>query len=404
MDGPHHLSPLLQRLRESGTIEVSRRARQLKQAGHDVLAISGGEPDFDTPDHIKQAAAAAIMRGATKYTATDGTPELKAAIIAKLARDNGITAKPGEIIVGTGGKQILFNALVATIAPGDEVVIPRPCWVSYPDVVEMVEGKPVFVETERQNGFKITSAELRAAITPATQWFIINSPCNPTGAVYSEAELRALADVLLEHPQVKILSDDIYEYLVYGKARFFTLPQVEPRLRDRTVIVNGMSKGYCMTGWRLGYGVGPEWLISAMTKLQSQTTNNASSVTQAAAAAALTGPHDFVAEHNRAYERRRDMVVERINAIPGLSCDKPDGAFYVFVDVSGIIGKRKPDGEVLETDTQVARYFLDSQGVAVVPGKGFGRSPYLRVCFAYADDVLADACGRFARAVAALKD
>ena len=403
MDAAHHLSPLLERLRESGTIEVTRRARQLKAAGRDVLVISGGEPDFDTPDHIKDAAAEAIRAGKTKYTPTEGTPELKAAIIAKLARDNGITAKPSEIIVGTGGKQVLFNALVATIGPGDEAVIPRPCWVSYPDIVEMCGGTPVFVDTERQNGFKITPQELRAAITPATQWFIINSPCNPTGAVYSAAELRALADVLLEHPQVKILSDDIYEYLVFGSAKFATLPQVEPRLKERTVIVNGVSKGYCMTGWRIGYGVGPEWLISAMAKLQGQTTNNASSISQAAAAAALTGPHDFVAAHNAAYERRRDLVVSRINATPGLSCDTPDGAFYVYVDASGVIGKRTPEGKALQTDVEVARYILDEGGVAVIPGSGFGRSPYFRLCFAYADDVLADACDRIARAIAALK-
>ncbi|MBL8838694.1 MAG: pyridoxal phosphate-dependent aminotransferase [Alphaproteobacteria bacterium] len=400
---PKHLSPMLERLRESGTIEVTRRARQLKAEGRDVLVISGGEPDFDTPDHIKDAAVAAIRDGFTKYTPTEGTPQLKAAIIEKLKRDNGIAARPSEIIVGTGGKQIIFDALVASVAPGDEAVIPRPCWVSYPDIVEMCGGVPVFVDTERQHGFKIMPEELRRAITPATRWFIINSPCNPTGAVYSADELRALADVLLDHPQVMILSDDIYEYITFGRARFATLPQVEPRLRDRTVIVNGMSKGYCMTGWRLGYGVGPEWLIAAMARLQGQTTTSTSSISQAAAVAALKGPHGFVADNNRAYERRRDLVVARVNAIPGLSCDAPDGAFYVYVDASGVIGRRTPAGQPLSNDVEVARYILEEGGVAVVPGAGFGRSPYFRLCFAYADSVLEDACARIARAIAALR-
>ena len=395
-------SPMLERLRESATIGATRKARALKAAGRDVLVISGGEPDFDTPDHIKDAAIKAMREGATKYTATDGTPALKAAIAQKMARDNGITARLSEIMVGTGGKQVIFNALVATIGPGDEAVIPLPSWVSYPDIVEMAGGKPVFVATERQNGFKITPEELRRAITPATKWFIINSPCNPTGAVYSAAELRALADVLLDHPHVMVLSDDIYEYIVFGAAKFATLAQVEPRLRERTIIVNGVSKGYCMTGWRIGYGVGPEKLIAAMTKLQGQETNGASSISQAAAAAALTGPHDFVARHNAAYLRRRDLVVAAINRTPGLRCDPPDGAFYVYVDVSGLIGRRTKDGAVLKDDMAVADYLLEVGGVAVVAGAGFGRSPYVRLCFAYADDVLEDACGRIARAVEAL--
>jgi aspartate aminotransferase len=394
-----HLSPMLSRLRESATIGTTRKARQLKAAGRDVLVISGGEPDFDTPEHIKEAAHAAIRDGFTKYTPTDGTPDLKAAIIEKLGRDNGIAAQPNEVIVGAGGKQVIFNALVATIAPGDEAVIPRPCWVSYPDIVEMAGGTPVFIETSRQNGFKLAPDDLRRAITPATRWFVINSPCNPTGAVYSWSELRALADVLLDHPQVMILSDDIYEYIVFDRARFVTLAQVEPRLRDRTVIVNGVSKGYCMTGWRIGYGVGPEWLIAAMARLQGQTTTTQCSISQAAAAAALTGPHDFVPRHNAVYRRRRDLVVQRVNQIPGLSCDPPEGAFYVYVDASGLIGGRMPDGRVLASDLDVADYVLEAEGVAVVPGAGFGMSPYFRLCFAYADEVMADACERIARAV-----
>jgi aspartate aminotransferase len=395
-------SPILERLRESATIGTTNKARALKSAGRDVLVISGGEPDFDTPEHIKEAAIQAMRDGLTKYTPTDGTPTLKAAIVHKMARDNGIKVQANEIIVATGGKQVIFNALVATVGPGDEAVIPRPCWVSYPDIIEMTGGTPVFVDTERQNGFKITPDELQRAITPRTKWFIINSPCNPSGAVYSAAELRALADVLLKHPQVMVLTDDIYEYIVFGAAKFATLPQVEPALRERTMIVNGMSKGYCMTGWRLGYGVGPAPLIAAMGKLQGQETNGACSITQAAAAAALTGPHDFVARHNAAYLRRRDLVVGAVNRVPGLRCDPPDGAFYVYVDCSGLLGRRTADGKTLKDDLAVGGYLLESGGVAVVPGAGFGRSPYFRLCFAYADEVLADACARIARAVGAL--
>lgn len=398
------LSPLMDRLRESATIAATRKARALQRAGKDVLVISGGEPDFDTPEHIKQAAIRAIASGMTKYTPTDGIPELKAAIVAKLARDNGIGVAPEQVIVGTGGKQIIFNALMATLAPGDEVVIPRPCWVSYPDIVELAGATPVYLDCRRDNGFKLDADDLRRAITPATRWFIINSPCNPTGAVYSAAELRAIADVLLDHPEVMVLSDDIYEYIVYDGVRFATLAQVEPRLQERTLIVNGVSKGYCMTGWRIGYGAGPEPLIRAMTRLQGQETTTNCSISQAAATAALTGPSDFVPVHNAAYRARRDLVVERINAIGGLSCLPPEGAFYVFVDASGLIGRRTPAGTVIRSDIDIADHLLEAGGVAVVPGAGFGASPYFRLCFAYADAIVADACERIARAVHALAE
>lgn len=397
-----HLSPMLSRLRESATIGTTRKAREMKQAGRDVLVISGGEPDFDTPEHIKAAACAAIAGGQTKYTATDGTPELKAAVTNKLARDNAIHVAPENVMIGTGAKQIIFNALMSTIGPGDEAVIPTPSWVSYPDIVELVGGKPVLVECSRADGFKIKAQALREAITPATRWLILNSPSNPTGAVYSQAELRALADILLEHPHVMVLSDDIYEYLVFDDTRFATISAVEPALQDRTLIVNGVSKGYCMTGWRIGYCAGPRWLIQAMTKLQGQETNGPSSVSQAAALAALNGPHDFVASHNAVYRRRRDLVVSRINAIEGLSCDTPQGAFYVFVDASALIGRSDHEGRIMRTDVDIANHMLESGGVAVVPGSGFGASPYFRLCFAYSDEIVAEACDRLAAATASL--
>ncbi|MCP8941000.1 pyridoxal phosphate-dependent aminotransferase [Alsobacter sp. SYSU M60028] len=394
---------MLRRLRDSATIATTRRARELRAAGRDVLVISGGEPDFDTPEHIKAAAHSALDKGDTKYTPTEGTPALRAAIAAKLARDNGLAVKPENVIVGTGGKQVIFNALMATLGEGDEAVVPRPCWVSYPDIVELAGARPVYVDCGPDQGFKLTAAQLRDAIGPRTRWLILNSPNNPTGAVYSAAELRALADVLLEHPNVMVLTDDIYEYIVFDDAKFATIAQVEPRLAARTLTVNGMSKGYCMTGWRIGYGAGPEWLIRAMAKLQGQTTTSCCSLSQAAAVAALNGPHDFVARNNAAYQRRRDLVVEAVNAVPGLACATPQGAFYVYVDASRLIGARRPDGGVLGDDIEVAAYMLDAAGVAVVPGAGFGYSPWFRLCFAYADDVLRDACSRIARAVSELR-
>lgn len=396
------LSPMLGRLRESATIATTAKARALKRAGRDVLVTSGGEPDFDTPDHIKDAAIKAIRDGFTKYTPTEGIAELRQAIVEKFARDNGMTVKPEEVIVGAGAKQVVFDALIATLTAGDEAVIPRPSWVSYADIVELAGAAPVFIDCRKSDGFKLRPEELRRAITPRTRWFIINSPNNPSGAVYSQAELRGIADVLLDHPHVLIMSDDIYEHILFDGARFTTLAQVEPRLMPRTLTINGVSKTYCMTGWRIGYGAGPQWLIRAMTKLQSQTTTSLSSISQAAAVAALRGPHDFVAKHNRVYQERRDLVIRRLNQVEGLSCTVPAGAFYVYIDVSGLIGRRDASGRVLGNDLDVADHMLTTGGVAVVPGSGFGMSPYVRLCFAYATETMAEACNRMARAVAAL--
>lgn len=395
---PHQrLSPMLDRLRESATISVTRRARELKNAGHDILQISGGEPDFDTPDHIKEAAKAAIDAGKTKYTPTEGTPELKAAVVEKLKRDNCVSVKAEQVVIGTGAKQIIFNALMSTISTGDEAVIPTPSWVSYPDIVELAGGKPVIVECPRSQGFKITPERLRKALTSKSRWLILNSPCNPSGAVYSAEELRALADVLLDFPNVLILSDDIYEYLLFDGRSFATISAVEPKLADRTVIVNGVSKGFCMTGWRIGYCAAPTWLVKAMVNLQGQETNGPSSISQAAATAALNGPRDFVARNNQAYQHRRDMVVAAINAVDGLACDAPQGAFYVYVDAAGLIGRRDSHGRIMATDVDIADYLLQS-GVAVVPGAGFNLSPYFRLCFAYSDNIVEEACRRVARA------
>jgi aspartate aminotransferase len=394
---------MMPRLRESSTIAFTRRARELKSAGRDVLVISGGEPDFPTPPHIRQAAVAAIEAGQTKYTSTEGTPALKAAIAEKFRRENGLNYQPGQVVVGTGAKQVIFNALMATIGPGDEAVIPTPSWVSYPDIVELAGGTPVFVPCRRDNGFKMTAADLARSITPRTRWLILNSPNNPSGAVLSEAELRGYADVLLGHPQVMILSDDIYEHIVFDDSRFATIAAVEPRLADRTLTVNGVSKAYCMTGFRIGYAAGPKWLIDAMIKLQGQETNGPCSISQAASVAALTGPHHFIAEHNAAYARRRDLVVSRLNAIDGISCDPPRGAFYVFADVSALIGRVDPAGKVMRSDTDIAVHLLEAGGVALIPGTGFGLSPYVRICFAYDDAVMADACDRIASAVAQLR-
>jgi aspartate aminotransferase len=401
MDAHARLSPMLERLRESATISVTRRARELKNAGRDILQISGGEPDFDTPDHIKAAAKAAIDAGMTKYTPTDGTPELKAAVVQKLWRDNGLSVTPQQVVIGTGAKQLIFNALMATISTGDEAVIPTPSWVSYPDIVELAGGTPIIVECPRSDGFKITPERLRAALGPKTRWLIINSPCNPSGAVYSPRELRALGKVLLDFPDVMILSDDIYEYILFDDREFSTIAAVEPALANRTVVVNGVSKGYCMTGWRIGYCAAPPWLVTAIVNLQGQETNGPSSISQAAATAALTGPRDFVAKHNVIYQRRRDKVVAAINAIDGLACDAPQGAFYVYVDAAGLIGRRDPTGRLLTTDVDVAGYLLEG-GVAVVPGTGFNASPYFRLCFAYSDSVVEDACRRIELACKAL--
>jgi len=396
------LSAAIGRIQPSPTIAVSNRAAELKAAGRDIIGLGAGEPDFDTPDFVKEAAIAAIRRGETKYTAVDGTPALKEAIQAKFRRDNGLDYPLDQISVNVGGKQTIFNAMVATLDPGDEVVIPAPYWVSYPDIVAFCGATPVILPCPIGQGFKLTPDQLDAAITPRTKWVILNSPSNPTGAAYSADELRALADVLLGHPHVHVLTDDMYEHIVFDGFRFSTIAQLEPRLFDRTLTVNGASKAYAMTGWRIGFAGGPKPIIRAMAKIQSQSTSNPCSIAQAAAAAALQGPQDFLAERNRAFAERRDLVVSMLNQAQGLSCPKPEGAFYVYPDCSGLIGRRTPDGQLLETDEQVAAYLLDSEGVAVVHGAAFGLSPAFRISYATGIDVLEEACRRIQRACAAV--
>jgi aspartate aminotransferase len=392
----------LSRIKPSPTIAVTQKARELKAAGRDVIGLGAGEPDFDTPDNIKEAAIAAIWEGQTKYTAVDGTPELKEAIAGKFSRENGLDYEPAQITVGTGGKQVLYNALMATLDPGDEVIIPAPYWVSYPDMVLLAEGSPVFVSCGQNHGFKLQPEVLEEAITDKTKWLILNSPSNPTGAAYSAAELKALTDVLLRHPHVWVLTDDMYEHLVYDGFQFATPAAVEPELYDRTLTVNGVSKAYAMTGWRIGYGGGPAALIKAMSKVQSQSTSNPSSVSQAAAVEALTGPQDYIAERCDAFKQRRDIVVEMLNDCPGLHCHKPEGAFYVYPSCAGVIGKRTPAGEEIRGDGDFVTYLLDQVGVATVQGEAFGLSPHFRISYATSTEALVEACGRIKAACEAL--
>ena len=348
----------LGRIKPSPTIAVTTRAAELKAAGRDVVGLGAGEPDFDTPDHVKDAAVQAMRDGKTKYTAVAGTPELRDAICAKLKRDNGLDYLPDQISVGCGGKQNIYNALMATLDPGDEVVIPAPYWVSYPDIALLAEGEPVFVDCPQESGFKLMPEALEAAITDKTKWLILNSPCNPTGAAYAAAELKAIAEVLLKHPHVWVMTDDMYEFIVYDDFEFATIAQVEPRLYDRTLTLNGLSKAYAMTGWRVGYAAGPVELIKAMNKIQSQSTTHTSSISQAAAVAALNGRHDFVAANNALFKERQNMVVEMLNAAEGLSCATPKGAFYVYPSCAGVIGKKTPDGKAIETDEDFVAYLL----------------------------------------------
>ena len=394
----------LSRIKPSPTIAVTQKARELKAAGRDVIGLGAGEPDFDTPDNIKQAAIAAIERGETKYTAVDGTPDLKAAIVEKFKRDNGLDYGPEQITVGTGGKQVLYNALMATLDPGDEVVIPAPFWVSSPDMVLLAEGEPVAVPCAQNNGFKLRAEDLESAITPKTKWLILNSPSNPTGAAYSHDEMKAVTEVLKAHPQVWVMTDDMYEHLVYDDFAFVTPAQVEPELYDRTLTVNGVSKAYAMTGWRIGYAGGPAALIKAMSKMQSQSTSNPSSISQAAAVEALSGPQDYIAERNAIFKERRDMVVELLNTCPGLQCHKPEGAFYVYPSCAGTIGKKTPDGTAIKSDTDFVTYLLEAEGVAAVQGEAFGFSPYFRISYATTTEALREACARIKRACEALTD
>ena len=393
----------LSRIKPSPTIAISQKARTLKAAGEDVIGLGAGEPDFDTPDNIKEAAMAAIRRGDTKYTNVEGTPELKAAICKKFKRENDLAYTPEQIIVGTGGKQVIYNALMATLNAGDEVIIPAPFWVSYPDMVLLAEGEPVIVPCSQNNGFKLRAEDLESAISKRTRWIILNSPSNPTGAAYSRDEMKAITDVLMRHEHVWVLTDDMYEHLVYDGFKFVTPAQVEPGLKDRTLTMNGVSKAYCMTGWRIGYAAGPVELIKAMTMVQSQSTSNPSSIGQAAAVEALNGPQDFIAPHNEVFKKRRDLVVDMLNKCPGLHCPTPEGAFYVYPSCAGTIGKTTPEGKRIDSDGDFATYLLESVGVAVVQGEAFGLSPYFRISYATATDVLEDACNRIRRACEALE-
>ncbi len=395
-------SDALGRIKPSATLAVSQKARELKAQGRDIISLSAGEPDFDTPENIKNAAIDAIRRGETKYTAVDGIPELKQAIAEKFRRDNELEYAPSQIIVSTGGKQVLYNALMATINTGDEVIIPAPYWVSYPDMVLLAGGKPVIVEARAEDNYKIAPEALEAAITDKTKWLIFNSPSNPSGAAYSADELRALTDVLKRHEHVWIMSDDMYEHLVYDDFVFATPAQVEPALYDRTLTVNGVSKAYAMTGWRIGYAGGPEALIKAMSKLQSQSTSNPCSISQWAAVEALNGPQDFIFESRKVYQSRRDLVVDMLNAAEGITCHKPEGAFYVYPSIAGLIGKKMPDGKVIETDEDFVTALLEAEGVAAVHGAAFGTSPNFRVSYATSTEALQEACSRIQRFCASL--
>ena len=398
------LSSSLARIKPSPTIAVTNLARELQAQGRDVIGLGAGEPDFDTPEHIKEAAIAAIRQGQTKYTAVDGTPALKQAIVAKFERENGLTYRADEISVGTGGKQVLYNALMATLNPGDEVVIPAPYWVSYPDMTLLAGGTPVFVSCPEQTGFKLRPEDLEAAIGPKTKWVLLNSPNNPTGAAYTEAELKALTAVLVRHPHVWLMTDDMYEHLVYDDFRFTTPAQVEPALRERTLTVNGVSKAYAMTGWRIGYAGGPKELIRAMGIIQSQSTSNPCSISQAAAVAALNGDLSFLPERNAVYRQRRDLVVDMLNKAPGLRCHRPEGAFYVYPSCAGAIGKRTAQGVLLETSADFAARLLEDEGVAVVHGTAFGLDPYFRISYATGTALLEDACTRIIRFCEGLTD
>jgi aspartate aminotransferase len=396
------LSDTLARVKPSPTVAMSSKAIEMRAAGRDIISLSAGEPDFDTPENIKSAAIAAILAGKTKYTAPDGIIELKQAICDKFLRDNALHYRPEQVSVGTGGKQVLYNALMATLNPGDEVIIPAPYWVSYPDMVYLAGGEPVILETSVERGFKLSAEALEAAITPRTKWFIFNSPSNPTGAGYHRDELRALTEVLQRHPHVWILSDDIYEHLVYDNFKFCTPAEVAPDLIDRTLTVNGVSKGFAMTGWRIGYAAGPRALIAAMRTIQGQSTSNPCTVSQWAALEALNGPQDYIASNNILFRTRRDLVVAQLNAIDGITCPTPEGAFYVYASIDGLIGKTTAAGVLLANDEAFAMQLLEEANVAIVFGAAFGLSPCFRVSYAASEDTLKAACARIAEFCAAL--
>ena len=397
-----HPSAALDRIKPSPTLAITSRVFELKAQGIDVIGLGAGEPDFDTPDFVKEAAIKAIRDGKTKYTNVDGTPELKAAIVAKFSRDNGLDYATNQVTVNVGGKHTLFNAMVATLDAGDEVIVPAPYWVSYPDVVLFTGGVPVIVPAGADQHYKISPAQLEAAITPKTKWLILNSPSNPTGAAYSATELRALGEVLIRHPHVWVLADDMYEHILYDDFEFATIAQVCPELYDRTLTMNGCSKAYAMTGWRIGYAGGPAWLIKAMGKLQSQSTSNPCSIAQAAAVAALNGDQSFLKDRNAAFQARRDLVVSMLNQTNGMTCPRPEGAFYVYPEFSALIGKRTPKGVVIDTDETMVAYLLDEARVAAVQGAAFGLSPAMRISYATSENLLREACERIQTACAAV--
>ena len=397
------LSDTLSRVKPSATIAVTQKAAELKRAGRDVIGLGAGEPDFDTPEHIKEAAIRAIESGKTKYTAVDGIPELKEAIVEKFARENNLVYTPAEISVGTGGKQVLYNALMATLNPGDEVIIPAPYWVSYPDMVLLAGGTPVEVVGHAEDAFKLRADVLEAAITEKTKWVILNSPSNPSGAAYTRAELKALTDVLVKHPHVWVMTDDMYEHLVYDDFVFHTAAEVEPALAERTLTVNGVSKAYAMTGWRIGYGGGPAQLIKAMAKIQSQSTSNPSSISQWAAVEALTGVQEHIAHNNKIFKDRRDLVVSMLNQASGIRCPTPEGAFYVYPSCEGTIGRTSPSGKTISSDEDFVTELLEQEGVAVVQGSAFGLAPHFRISYATATEALEEACVRIQRFCGALR-
>jgi aspartate aminotransferase len=393
----------LNRIKPSPSSMAGQRARELRAAGRDIIALTQGEPDFDTPPNVCEAVVRAMAASKTKYTDVGGTPELKAAIIEKFRRDNRLAYAPNEVIVGTGGKQVIFNALMSTLEPGDEVIVPAPYWVSYPDITLLAEGRPVVVTCRPEDGFKLQPEALDQAITLKTRWLVLNAPNNPSGATYTRDELRALAEVLLRHPHVWIMTDDIYEHILYDERSFFTIAQVEPALKERTLTINGVSKAYAMTGWRIGYGGAPAELVKAMSKLQSQSTSNASSISQSAAQEALNGPQDFIPERAHILETRRDNVVAAVNGIPGLRCHAPEGAFYVYASCADIIGKKTPDGKVLGSDADFVMHLLESQNLALLQGEAYGLSPFFRISFAASMQILEEGCRRLRLACEALR-
>ena len=396
------LASRLNRIQPSPTIAMSIKARELKAEGKDIIELAAGEPDFPTPSHIIEAAEEAMSRGETKYTDPDGTPALKQAVCDKFKRDNNLEYVTSQVTIGTGGKQVLYNALMATLNEGDEVIIPAPYWVSYPDMVLLAEGTPKIVECPLDKNFILQPEDLERAITPKTKWIILNSPSNPTGSGYTRDDMKKITDVLIRHPNIWVMTDDMYEHLVYDDFKFCTPAEVEPELYSRTLTVNGMSKAFCMTGWRIGYAAGPENLITAIRKIQSQSTSNPSSISQAASVAALNGPMDFLAKNNEVFKQRRDLVCSMLNQASGITCPTPDGAFYVYPSCAGLIGKKTPDGKVLKSDEDVVTYFLETEGIAAVHGAAFGLSPHFRISYATSTEALEDACQRIQRACTAL--